>query len=111
MDWFQIPAEANDPCPPLLEQCLTLTARIIVPAGRRLRLCLREKACEAAESCAESPSTGAVHELSVALKHTSLCTPLLPPFAQTTGLASVSCLDGKSECAAYSIAGRFEICK
>jgi hypothetical protein len=110
VDWFQLPAERQDPCPPIPpDQCFKLSVRVAVPPGRRLRLCARVGDCNAAPTCLDSPTTGAAHDLTATLEHHALCPPL-PPYAKTAAFASLTCLDNLSECATYSLAGKLDLC-
>jgi hypothetical protein len=107
VDWYTATGEEDShTCLPLTSQCYYFKARLQVPAGRHLKLCVVQDYCSASSSCADNAGTPGPQQLDVQYKVSGTCALN----DDTDAKIQVQQLDGQGGCQSYTLSINYDEC-
>lgn len=107
VDWFTADGEESGGfCLPGTSQCFYFKARLQVPVGRRLKICLMKDSCGASPTCADNTTTPGPVQLNVQYKVDGTCALNDDTYAKIW----VEQLDATGGCDSYTISFNFDEC-
>lgn len=97
VDWYSAKGlESSNPCIPFTSETFYFRARVVVPAGRTIKLCLMPTSCAGSQSCQQGSGP-----MTLEVKYTVNGTCTLSD--DTEGFFLVQALDSVASCGTYPV--------